>query len=56
MKCKLDLDMYLNGLLACEGDTAEQLVLAMTTLLMDSELSQRWSLSVSDCEVPPRAD
>ena len=25
-QCKLDLDMHLDGLLACEGDTAEQLV------------------------------
>ena len=55
-QCKLDLDMHLDGLLACEGDTAEQLVIAMTTLLMDQELSQHWSLRVSDCEVPPGAD
>ena len=39
-QCKLDVDMQLDGLLACEGDTAEHLVVAMTTLLMDQDLSQ----------------
>ena len=55
-QCKLDLDMHLDSLLACEGGTAEQLVVAMTTLLMDPDLSQQWALSVSDCESPPGAD